>query len=163
VSTRWVEIQASDPGELRSIYEAAGKRRIHHFFGEPWFPSGAVVRVRAPGRTLASKGTTWDPMLDQELFGDAWPEVARFFEAASKVGLALEDALDNHQITRERLEWYHRKLIHCALNSWAYTVADERRFHARAWWGRIRIAAHDWGYHRAALLRRHPCRYGCHT
>lgn len=139
----WIEAHAKDKEALRDVYalaDAEGCASIHHF-SEPWYHDGWVVRILpaspetfcAITAALPDQYVIWDETKDEGLFGDDWPQVRAFFEAASRVALVSE-----------RGDWNHRKLIHCALNSWGY----------------VRIWAH--GKYWKALRRRQPCRYGCH-
>lgn len=156
----WIEAKSPTTGvtqELYAIADAQVCKSIHHFF-EPWYPDGAVVRILVDENLDAVAGaigdraawSIWDSTGDERLFGENWPLVRSFFEAASR--LALVSKPD---------DWGHRKLVHCAMNSWGFERNDEIRFALRIAYGHARIIVHckTWKW----LRRKGGCRYGCHN
>lgn len=155
----WFEVRLVDASFLDRIYFVAdqhGAESIHHFNSEPWHPTGPVVRVLIADqrplldwleRTGAGTLVEWDASSDEKLFGDNWPLVYRFFEAASRLHHVDDD-------------WTYRKIVHCALNSWGFAVRGERDFGRRFVKERRRMLRHDFIY--STIKRGKRCRYGCH-
>lgn len=165
----WFEIRLRSVDQLPAAYYVAddvGALSVHHFNGEPWHPDAPVVRVLLPRDDWAAQATLrstvdrddlgtlhrWDAGPDERQYGRLWPDVARFFEAASRLEVA---SMRSHR--RARVSTF--KLVHCALNAWGFSVAREREFHRLARQGRARMLRHDLWYRLRPGTR---CRYGCH-
>lgn len=133
----WLEINSPTHRTTAAVYAAASEHDAQsiHRFSEPWYEDGSVIRVLADQENLdkiAEAATAagaephpWDATPDEQLYGDHWPQVRAFFEAASRLALARP------QVQGVGLDWLDRKMIHCALNSWGYEVRDERDFARR--------------------------------
>lgn len=123
----WLELHLRGRRELPVAYRMADEadaETIHHF-DEPWWEHGPVVRVRVDEGLAAAlqerfEYVVWDATPDERLYGDQWPWIAEFFEAASRVCLVDGEG----EIGRHR----DLKLIHCALNAWGYSALDEAAF-----------------------------------
>ncbi|MCR4339981.1 MAG: hypothetical protein NUW01_08855 [Gemmatimonadaceae bacterium] len=153
---RWIEVRLNDVRFIERLYivaDRAGVESIHHFW-EPWHSDGPVVRILNADEGMiaewldkagAGSFTVWDASPDERQFGDKWPTVFRFFEAASRLyGADVE----------------HEKLVHCAFNAWGYGVKDERNFALNFAARRRRMLRHDRLY--TYVFRNRRCRYGCH-
>jgi hypothetical protein len=133
----WVECWLRPGTEPKDIYDWLGRAEgapdhVHHFWNEPWWPGGWVVRVRGSNADLnrhpgVVEVIQWDDEPDERLYGEQWWDwVQGFFEASSVIAARKEDRLNT-------------KLIHCYLNARGLSVWQEAKWALGFFWNRVTI------------------------
>lgn len=139
----WYEASLAHGAKPGPVYSAVGclAERVHHFWDEPWHPGRYVVRVQAADPSVrwtlfdapgVGAVREWDATPDEELYGEEWGDVSRFFDAGSR--LAESNLTD----------WYARKLVHCLLNQRGMSEWQEGLWALRFAWGRFTVKFRVW-------------------
>jgi len=128
--TGWTEVRLarlSSPADFYPwIDEHGSVDHLHHFWDEPWWVAGYVVRLlnyEGPDLSECPKVDNfiaWDASEDEQLYGDRWALVMDLFQAQSRLAVEGE------------LLWDTRKLVHCFLNARGYDSFDEYKFYGIA-------------------------------
>ena len=134
MTTAWVEVRLVIGADIAAFYESVGGQPdgSHHFWDEPWWPGGWVVRVpggdvdawRVPSSHV-DHVIVWDASRDERLFGAGWPAVQRLLSAASALTPGVL------RLERESQEQFLSKLIHCLCNAQGFSYVDEAELFAR--------------------------------